>query len=79
MLRISHLLSRSSSPCDGMQVERRHLSPSGPQRPAQPANLFRPFRQALEQLLIHFLHATLAGPPMGMLKGVDDVLVHQGK
>jgi hypothetical protein len=29
------------------------------------------------QLLNHFLHATLAGPPIGMLKGVDNVLVLQ--
>lgn len=60
-----------------LRVERRYLTTSGPQRPAPPGKLFRPFRQAPAQLLIHFLHATLAGPPIGMLKGVDGVLVRQ--
>lgn len=48
------------------------------------ATASRPAGQALQalpagpaQLLIHFLHATLAGPPFGMLKGVDGVLVPQ--
>jgi len=63
--------------CASTLAERRHLSPSGPQRPAQPGKLFKPSRQAPVQLLNHFLHATLAGPPIGMLKGVDNVLVLQ--
>lgn len=53
------------------------MSPSGPQRAAQPGKLFKPSRQAPAQLLNHFLHTVLAGPPIGMLKGVDDVLVRQ--
>ena len=61
--------------CASTLVERRHLGPSGPRRTAQPTSSSSPSGRPLRNCLLNFLPATLAGPPIGMLKGVEGVLV----